>query len=83
MLKLQWRRPLFSLHEMSLLRITTTLCNNRQLLRLIMKCKFLKRTDNRLYIRRGKKWAEVQAKANKLISQICNSIILSKELMNL
>ncbi|CAL1274883.1 unnamed protein product [Larinioides sclopetarius] len=83
MLKLQWRRPLFSLKEMSLLRITTTLCNNRQLLRLIMKCKFLKDFDSRLYIRRGKKWTAVQAKANELISQICNSIILSKELMNL
>ncbi|CAL1274882.1 unnamed protein product [Larinioides sclopetarius] len=83
MLELQWRLPLLSLQEMSLLRITTTLCNNRQLLRLIMKCKFWKDFDNRLYIRRSIEWAAVQAMANELISQICNSTTLSKRLMDL
>ncbi|GBL93482.1 hypothetical protein AVEN_59682-1 [Araneus ventricosus] len=83
MLELECRLPLFSLHEMSLLRITTTLCNNRQLLQLIMKCKFLKDFDNRLYIRKGAEWAAVQAMANELISQICNCTKLNKMIVKL
>ncbi|GBN48614.1 hypothetical protein AVEN_161716-1 [Araneus ventricosus] len=80
-LELYCRRPLFSLQKMSLIRITTTLCNNRQLLALIMKCKFQKDFDSKLYTRRGPEWAAVHAMANEMISEISNCIKLNERVM--
>ncbi|CAL1301526.1 unnamed protein product, partial [Larinioides sclopetarius] len=71
-IELYCRRPIFSLQKMSAIRIMTILCNNRQLLTLIMKCKFQEEFDFKLYTRRGPEWATVQKIANEMISKISN-----------
>ncbi|GBN33642.1 hypothetical protein AVEN_206153-1 [Araneus ventricosus] len=81
MVELYCRLPMLSLQKMSITRITTTLCNNRQLLGLIMKCKHQEHFDHILYTRRGPEWAAVKAMANEMVSQICNCVKLNERIM--
>ncbi|GBM91093.1 hypothetical protein AVEN_135112-1 [Araneus ventricosus] len=80
-LELTRNLPRFSLHEMSSFRIITSLCNKRQLLDLIFKCNFQKHLPLRLSTRKGKEWEAVEAMANELISEICNSVLLKKRIL--
>ncbi|GBO44509.1 hypothetical protein AVEN_65712-1, partial [Araneus ventricosus] len=80
-LELYCRLPVFSLQKMSLIRMRTILCNNQQFLELIMRCKFQRRHDNKLYTRRGPEWQAVQEMANELVSQMCNFIKLNERIM--
>ncbi|GBM56243.1 hypothetical protein AVEN_212699-1, partial [Araneus ventricosus] len=73
--------PRFSLKEMSTIKIITTLCNNRELLDLILKCNFQEDLPFRLCARKGSEWKAVEAMANELISQICNSVLLKKSIL--
>ncbi|GBN00165.1 hypothetical protein AVEN_161705-1 [Araneus ventricosus] len=75
--------PSLSLQEMSLVKTITTLCNNRQLLGLILKCNFQKDFRFRLCARNGPEWKTVLAMADELISQICNCVLLKKRMLDL
>ncbi|GBM78444.1 hypothetical protein AVEN_96778-1 [Araneus ventricosus] len=68
---------------MSLVKIITILCNNRQLLSLIVKCNFEEHYDSRLHVRQGKEWEAVEGMTNELISQICNATKLTQRMMEL
>ncbi|CAL1281058.1 unnamed protein product [Larinioides sclopetarius] len=78
---LELRIPILTLQKMSLIRATTTLCNNRQILSLILKCKFEELPADRLYTRKSKEWKAVQALACKLVSQICTCVKLREKIM--
>ncbi|GBM85316.1 hypothetical protein AVEN_212169-1 [Araneus ventricosus] len=82
-LELTRNLPRFSLQEMSLFRIIASLCNNRHLPGLILKCNFQKDLDFRLCARKGKEWEAVEAMANELVSQICSSVLLKKRILEL
>ncbi|GBN31242.1 hypothetical protein AVEN_189272-1 [Araneus ventricosus] len=74
---------MFSLQKLSLIRLATTLCNNGQLLNMIMQCPFNKRFPGRLFTRKLKEWEAVQTMANELLSQICICIALKKKILEL
>ncbi|GBM38999.1 hypothetical protein AVEN_70183-1 [Araneus ventricosus] len=82
-LDLHCRLPVFSLQRMSLIRIITTLCNNRQLLRLITKCQFHEDFGGRPYARQGREWAAVESMANEMVSQICSCGKLNDRIIEL
>ncbi|GBN21671.1 hypothetical protein AVEN_55722-1 [Araneus ventricosus] len=68
---------------MTLMRITTILCNNRQLLQLILKWEFEESYERRLCSRKRREWADIQAMANELVSQICSCDKLSDMIMEM
>ncbi|CAL1288657.1 unnamed protein product [Larinioides sclopetarius] len=75
-------RPLiFSLQKMSLIKVATILCNNQQLLELILKCKYQKHFENKLYARREPEWQAVYTMANQLVWEVCNCIKINEKIM--
>ncbi|CAL1288656.1 unnamed protein product, partial [Larinioides sclopetarius] len=80
-LDLYCRPPILSLQKMSLMKMATVLCNNQQLLELILKCKYQKRFDNILYARREPEWQAVHTMVNELVWKVCNCTKINESIM--